>query len=134
MAHLAETLEVLAERLVGALSHCAEVVEGEVVLVGALEVGNELQAQLLEGVDASLGEVHEPGDGDSFEGHGHPVGHALVVPLRGADGEAVELLEVEWRGGAVVAGRERRVELRREGDGAQLLGERQAAPDEDLGA
>ena len=47
-----------------------EVVEGEVGLVRALEVGDELQAQLLEGVDASFWEVHESGNGGSLEGHG----------------------------------------------------------------
>ena len=40
--------EVSASCLIGALSHGAKVVEGEVVLVRALEVGDELQAQFLE--------------------------------------------------------------------------------------
>ena len=62
VAYLAETLEVLAHRLVRALFHGAEVVKSDVVLVGAFEVGDKLQAQLLVGVDASLREVHEPGD------------------------------------------------------------------------
>ena len=69
-------------------------------------------------MDAPLREVHDPSDGGPFEIHGQPVGHALVVPLRRADGEAVELQKVKRRSGTVIVGRERRVELRREGDGA----------------
>ena len=59
VARLAETLEVLAQRLVGALSHSTEVMKGEVVLIGTLEVGDELLAHLLVGVDASLREVQD---------------------------------------------------------------------------
>ena len=64
---MAETLEVLPQSFVVALPYRTKVMKGEVVLVGALEVGDELQAQLLIGVDASLREVHELGDGSSFK-------------------------------------------------------------------
>ena len=42
VARLAEALEVLTKCFVVALAHRAVVVEGEVELIGALEVGNEL--------------------------------------------------------------------------------------------
>ena len=81
VARLAETLEVLAERLVGAFSHRAEVVEGEVVLVGAFEVGDELQAQFLVGVDASPGRFMSQVMAASLRAMGSQLAMHLLSPF-----------------------------------------------------
>ena len=60
VADLAEPLDVLAEGLARPLLDDSQVVVGVGTLVRALEVGNELCAQLGPGVDGFLRQVAEP--------------------------------------------------------------------------
>ena len=65
------------------------------MLVRTLEVGNELFAELLLGVDGVLREVEEPRHGGILEGVPEPVGHDLVIAPRSLDGGGVELQELD---------------------------------------
>ena len=60
VADLAEPLDILVERLARPLLYDAQVVVGVGTFVRALEVGNELCAQLGPGVDGFLRQVVEP--------------------------------------------------------------------------
>ena len=80
------------------LHHSALVVVGECALLRALEVGDELLAELLPGVDGVHGQVEEPGQRGVPERVGEPVCHDLVVSPCSLDGDGVELQELERDG------------------------------------
>ena len=103
VADLAEALDVPAEGLASLLAHSTQVVLGEGALVRALEVCNELLAELLPRVNGVFGKVQEPRQGGILESVGEPVGHDLVVSPRSLDGGGVELQELDGVVRAVVA-------------------------------
>jgi hypothetical protein len=42
-----------------------------------------------------VGKIHEPSSRSVFEGHGEPIGHRTLIPMRGLDGDDVELEEFD---------------------------------------
>ena len=125
-ADLAEALNVLTESFARVLLDGLEIPLGRGTVVRRLEIGLELVAEVFPGGNRLLGEVHQPRAGVVLEGHGKPIGHDAMVPMRGQYGHGVELQELERVGGAVVARREVGLELVRPGDVAHVASEVEA--------
>ena len=72
-------------------------------------------------------QVQEPGTRSILESHGKLVRHDFLIAVGRFDAQLIELQELRGVGGAVVAGRQIRLELAWPGDATQLGGEGAAA-------
>jgi hypothetical protein len=59
--------------------------------ISALEVGRELAAWLLPGVESPLREIHKLGPGHPRQGYGEVVDHDSLIPTGREDGGEVDL-------------------------------------------
>jgi hypothetical protein len=104
-------LDVLVKRFALVLTHRLEIILRGGALVRRHEVGNELMAQILPRSHGSVRKVQELGLRRVLEGHGKTIGHYVLIPTRGLNGDDVELEKLDRVGGPIVTRANVRPEL-----------------------